>query len=76
MCTICRAKDCTGIVYFRLRQSKCQAFQLGSDCVEISAKVIENEAIGVESCEDLNEDEYKILIRAASAIARKRKNLD
>ena len=27
---------------------------LGSDCVEISAKVIENEAIGVESCEELN----------------------
>ncbi|OLP85058.1 hypothetical protein AK812_SmicGene34014 [Symbiodinium microadriaticum] len=49
---------------------------VGSDCVEISAKVIENEAIGVESCKDLNEDECKILIRAASAIARKRKNLD
>ena len=48
---------------------------LGSDCVEI-AKVIENEAIGVENCEELNEDEHKILIRAASAIARKRKNLD
>ncbi|OLP75282.1 hypothetical protein AK812_SmicGene44951 [Symbiodinium microadriaticum] len=44
---------------------------LGSDCVEISTKVIENEAIGVENCEELNENENKILIRAASAIARR-----
>ena len=48
----------------------------GSDCVEICAKAIESEAIGVENCDELNEDECKILIRAASAIARKRKNLN
>ncbi|CAE7661569.1 unnamed protein product [Symbiodinium microadriaticum] len=47
----------------------------GSDCVEICAKAIESEAIGVENCDELNEDECKILIRAASAIARKRKFL-